>query len=120
MLCRARDEGRISDFLQPDALAIGHDGKPFLIEFKGQDRFEAPPFAGHGLPVTQARRYEQVRLASGVRTLIVVRETGGTMRQWLDVLEDGEHFDTAGTVKTPRRVYPVSSYVPVETHREAA
>jgi hypothetical protein len=104
-----RDAGRIEDYLQPDAIVLVGGGA-FMVEAKDQDHFEAPPFDGHGLPVTQAGKYEGVRAAVGMRTWFVVYDNGNVYAAWLDELEAVEHFDTAGIVKTPRRIYPLSSF----------
>jgi len=109
-LAQAQHNGRITAFLQPDALVIPNAGPPFLVEVKGQAAFEPPPFRGHGLPVSQAIRYEQVRLSTRLRTLLIVYDDDGRHHAWLDTLEHGQHFDTRGTIKTPRRIYPLTGF----------
>lgn len=103
------DRGSIEMFCQPDAIAIGKDG-PFFIEAKGQDRFLAPPFDGHGMPVRQVENYMKLYKTTGMPTQFLVWEDNVSFWQWLHVLESGESFDTAGTVKTPRRIYPLSAF----------
>jgi len=103
-------EGRIQAFMQPEALVIPAADAPFLIEAKDQDRFKAPPFDGHGLPVWQVALYERARAATGLRTMFLVYDGPDCFRAWLDELERGPHFDTAGTIKRPRRIYPLTSY----------
>lgn len=109
-LARARDRGVIATFFLPDAVVLTNAGEVYFIEAKAQDHFEAPPFNGQGLPVDQARRYEQVRLATRIRTLFVVYDGQQRMSCWLDQLEGGKHFDTAGTIKTRRRIYPLTNF----------
>jgi hypothetical protein len=109
-LRRAQDANLISAFLQPEAVVVPVAGYPFMVEAKDQEHFEAPPFDGHGLPVWQAMRYEQVRLATRMRTVLTVYEGDVRYKAWLDELEAGDHFDTAGTVKWPRRVYPLTGF----------
>lgn len=109
-LSEAERQGRVSAYLQPDALVLPCLGRPFLCEAKSQEAFQSPPFDGHGLPVWQATRYEQVRLATRLRTLLVVYDDHVRYSAWLDELEQGDHFDTAGTVKWPRRIYPLASF----------
>lgn len=118
-LSNERQRGSVRLFSQPDVLAVDVHGRPFLIETKGQDYFTAPPFDGHGLPLDQLRRYEEIRAASGLRTLFMVWDQLGLCLQWLDVLEGGQHHDLPGTIKTPRRIYPLTSFQRRHVHTAA-
>lgn len=109
-LDEARERGEILLYLQPDALVLDARGQAFLVEAKGQDCFRSPPFDGHGLPIAQLDRYEWWRAETGQPCLFKVYDRAERYDQWLHVLEAGDHFDTAGTVKTPRRIYPLSSF----------
>lgn len=109
----------VEDFRQPDALAFDAD-RAYLIERKAQDRFVPPPFYGHGLPVTQADRYARIHEVAGLRTLFLVFDEVGVCMQWLDALELGRVHQTAGTIKTPRRIYDLAGFVRPAGEREAA
>lgn len=109
-LRQAQDSGTVYQFMQPDAVVVNRDGQLFFVEAKGQSLFTAPPFDGHGLPRDQALRYKFVHTAYGIRTQLIVWDDTACWWQWLDVLEEGEHFDTAGTIKTVRRIYPLTNF----------
>lgn len=85
------------------------DGKWCVIEVKNQERFKAPTFDGHGLPVWQVKARMKFYSETGIRCKLLVfdRDEKNIYEQWLDILEQGEHFDT-GTSR--RRVYPITSY----------
>jgi hypothetical protein len=108
-LDRARAAGEL-DFLQPDAIVLPPDGRAYMIEAKAQEYFRAPPFDGQGIALWQLEKIERARAATGLRTLFVVFDDGVVYAAWLDELEAGDHFDTAGTIKSPCRIYPLSSY----------
>jgi hypothetical protein len=110
----SKEAGRIGMYLQADAVVLDADGDVFFVEAKGQSAFTAPPFDGHGLPVAQALRYKLIHAAKGIRTKLIVWDDDAVWWQWLDVLEDGEHFDTKGTIKTPRRIYPLTNFFRVD------
>ena len=107
----AKQTGTVYQYLQPDAIVVNRDGQLFFVEAKGQSAFTAPPFDGHGLPRDQALRYMFVHKAHGIRTQFIVWDDDTCWWQWLDVLEDGPHHDTQGTIKTPRRIYPLTSFI---------
>lgn len=115
----ARQAGHLRAFGQSDAWALTWTGDLYLIECKGQDSYKAPPFDGHGLPVAQAERYALVHEQAGIRTWFVVHDEFGRCDAWLDALERGPHFNTAGTVKTPRRIYPLANFRRIPLERAA-
>ena len=117
----AKQTGTVYQYLQPDAVVVNRDGQLFFVEAKGQAVFKSPPFDGHGLPVAQALRYMFVHKAHGIRTQFIVWDDTTCWWQWLDVLEDGQHHDTPGTIKTPRRIYPLTSFIRADAwHDEGA
>ncbi|MCA1781890.1 MAG: hypothetical protein LC679_06860 [Intrasporangiaceae bacterium] len=107
----AKNTGRLHQYMQPDAVVSGRDGQLFFVEAKGQSAFKAPPFDGHGLPRDQALRYMFIFELYGIRTQLIVWDDNTCWWQWIDALEQGQHFDTSGTIKTVRRIYPLSSFV---------
>jgi len=117
-LKEAQTNGTVYQFLLPDSVVINRDGQLFFVEAKAQSRFEAPPFDGHGLPVAQANRYAFIFAAYKIRTQLIVWDDETCWWQWMDVLEAGRHFETAGTIKTPRRIYPISSFIRADEWRE--
>lgn len=109
-LCKARETGHIAHFMQPDAVCIEPTGRMFMVEAKGQSMYTAPPFDGHGLPVSQALRYKLVHSASGIDTLLWVVDDSATYSQWLSALEADRFFDTTGSSTGKRRIYPLSNF----------
>ena len=98
---------------QIDWMVLGPSGHYGLVEVKEQERFMAPPFDGHGLPLWQVNDRLAFQKALGVRAMLIVREpdTGLAFYQFFDVLEAGEHLDTGGA--SPRRIYPLTSFTPI-------
>lgn len=97
-------------FFQPDAIGY-KNGKHVLYECKHQARFKAPPFDGHGLPYWQVKTRLMFQIETNISCILVVfdSETNEIFYQYLDVLEQGEHFDTKGD--KPRRIYKLTSFL---------
>lgn len=111
----AQARGVIEGFLQPDAVVLTKTGGIYFVEAKSQDHYEAPPFDGHGLPRSQVRGYMKVwlRTKPKIRTWFVVYDGDRRYDEWLDHLEDGgddDRHDTPGTIKSVRRIYPLSRF----------
>jgi len=97
---------------QPDVIGLINN-KYYVFEVKRQDRFNAPPFEGHGLPLWQVRARLEFQKATGVIAILVVfdKETNEVFYQRLDVLEKGKYFDTKNKDKNRRRrVYPLEQF----------
>lgn len=96
-------------FFQPDAIAHKY-GIYYVFETKHQERYTAPPFDGHGLPLWQVTARLKFQEATKVIAVFLVfdKETNEVFYQRLDELEKGEKYDTKGS--KPRRIYPLSSY----------
>jgi len=111
LLCKRLERGDIEAFCQPDAIVVKKDGI-YLVETKCQEHFRPPPFPGHGLPLAQVRNYMAIHEKTGgqVRTKLVIWDKKRIYSQWIDALEEGEHFDTSGTIKHTRRIYPLESF----------
>ena len=94
---------------QPDWIAL-IDGAYVAVEVKNQERFNPPPFFGHGLSPYQVDDRLAFQAATGIRALLLVhdRDSGEALHQWLDVLESGPKFYTNGD--SPRVVYPLTSF----------
>lgn len=61
---------------QIDLISISPDNIVYLWEIKYQDRFEAPPFDGHGLPPWQIEfRLKVAKITGMVPMLVIVEPT---------------------------------------------
>lgn len=94
---------------QPDWIA-NKDGEYYLIEVKHQDRFEPPPFAGHGLPPYQVSMRLAFQKQTGIRVMLLIidKSTKEWFVQWLDTLNEGISFLTQG--QSPRKVFPIENF----------
>ncbi len=98
-------------FIPDAAVLVVRSRQLFLVEAKGQEMFRAPPFDGHGLPVRQAANYMAAYWLTGLRTQLRVYDPRGFLyKAWLDELEGSGYFDTEGIRRTPRRIYPLTSF----------
>lgn len=97
------------DVFQPDCIGL-FNGVYYLFEVKHQERFKAPPYDGHGLPLWQIEARLAFSGATGIPTVLVVKdkETNEVFYQYLDRLNNGEHFDTHGD--KPRRIFPLDAF----------
>lgn len=104
--------GEVKFYCRPEWIVATTSGLLYFDEVKTQSRFEKPPYDGHGLPVLQVERYIALHDMTGFPTLLTIYDADEPVmfRQWVHVLQDGDHFDTAGTRRSPRRVYPLTSY----------
>ena len=104
--------GAILAYAMPDALVVLPDRTAAMFEYKFQEIYTAPPFNGHGLPVSQAERYMRIRELSGMPTQLIVQDKpyGLLYTRWLHYLQTTDHFETAGKKKTPRRVYRATQF----------
>lgn len=95
---------------QPDAISR-EKGKYVLNEIKQQEKYIGPPFDGQGLPKWQIHARLEFWKRTGIRCRFLAIDTVENLLyvQWLDVLEQGDHYDTAGN--KPRRVYSVDSFL---------
>lgn len=97
--------------LLADNVSRPHSHRFFLVEVKAAEAYEPPPWRGHGLEARQADRYMEIYRLCAVRTRLVIYDPEGyRYAGWIDDLERGESLDTAGTIKRPRRIYPLSSF----------
>lgn len=95
-------------YLQPDA--IGKEGGAWVVyETKMKDEpFKPPPFYGHGLEVYQVKARLQLHKEKDMRCKFIVFQKNNSVvcSQWLDILEEGEHFDTKNGI----RIYPLTNF----------
>lgn len=80
----------------------------FVVEVKRKERFEPPPFEGHGLNMYQAEWRLEFHRGTNIRCLFLVFDLsdGNIYWQWLDVLEQGQHYDTRNQI----RIYPIKNF----------
>ena len=92
---------------QPDWI-INQGDKYYIVEVKYKEMFNAPPFDGHGLNIAQIQRRLTLQKHTGLRCYLLVMEPNSdrVFVQFLDVLNDGEHFDTKQGV----RIFPLKCF----------
>jgi len=95
------------DIFQADWI-VQKDEQWYIAEVKRKERFVPPPFEGHGLDRRQVEARLKFQQETGIRCFLLVFDLtdGNVYWQWLDVLNDGRHFDT----KKGIRIYPMESY----------
>lgn len=109
-----------TSFARPDWLCQHPvDGSWFLVEVKEQERFQPRaadgslgilgPEGGHGISIFQFERREEFRKATGVRTLLIIKEvpTGQWLCGYLDELAKGMAFKTNVNKKI---IFPLKSF----------
>lgn len=103
-----KDQG--ARVFQADWLAEFAPGVWVVVEVKSQEAFEPPPFFGHGLPPYQVRARLAFYEATGIPTLLLVRDlgSGAAYWQWLDVLDAGPKYVTDSA--DPRVIYPLTAF----------
>lgn len=88
-----------------------HSHRFYLVEVKAAQAYEPPPWRGHGLDAAQADRYMEIYRLCAIRTRLVIYDPEGyRYAAWIDDLERDESITTAGTIKRPRRIYPLTSF----------
>jgi len=97
------------EVFQPDCIGL-YKGIYYLFEVKHQERYKAPPFDGHGLPLWQIKARLLFSDATKIATIFVVhdKETNEVFYQYLDKLNAGKHHDTHGL--KPRRIFPLDAF----------
>lgn len=97
---------RVDGIFQADWI-VRKNGVYYVVEVKHKEIYKPPPFYGHGLDIRQVRARMQFMQDTGIRCLFLVIDMNGTVYwQWLDVLENGWHFDTKNNV----RVYEIGAF----------
>ena len=83
----------------PDWLAV-KDNNWFCIEVKKKERFNPPPFEGHGLDNRQIYLRNRLLKEKGIRTYLMIFEIGtnNIFGQYLDILEKNEKFITKNNI----------------------
>ncbi len=91
----------------PDWLAV-KDNNWICIEVKKKERFNPPPFAGHGLDKRQIYLRNRLLKEKGIRTFLMIFEVGSNniYGQYIDELENGNKFETKNGII----IYPLSSF----------
>ena len=96
-------------FMQADLL-FKHKGSWFSAEIKNQERFEPPPFEGHGLPMWQVEARLRLQNDTGIRAMffVVEKPTDKVFWNYMDLLNKGEKIQTNGA--KPRVIFPLSNF----------
>jgi len=97
------------NIFQADWLVQKHENGPwYVVEVKQKERYEPPPFEGHGLNIYQVQMRLKFQKETGIRCLFLVFDLtdDNVYWQWLDVLNNGEYYDTKNGI----RVYPINAY----------
>ena len=77
------------NFFQADCISYDPKGeKYYLWEAKCKERFKAPPFDGHGLPLIQIQARLQFYKDTGIRPILYIKDatTGEIFVQAMDIL----------------------------------
>ncbi len=84
------------------------DNQWVRFEIKRKERFNSPPFNGHGLNVKQVNYAIEFQKDTGIPTMLLICEIGTD--KWfvrrLDKLEKGEKFTTKNNI----RIYKLSNF----------
>ena len=87
------------------------DGQWTIFEVKTRELFTPPPFLGTGLDKRQIYLRNRLKDELKLRTLLVVfiKNSDDIYWQYLDVLEEGRHFDTKNDI----RIYPIENFIKI-------
>lgn len=96
-------------FMQADILAK-IKGEWRILEVKYQEKFEPPPFEGHGLPRWQVDARLRFQEETGIKAMLYVVDNPSDIIYWqyLDELMKGETYQTNGS--KPRIIFPLNSF----------
>ena len=91
---------------------IGKRGDGWIIfEVKMKsERFQPPPFEGHGLEIHQIKTRLEYQAETGQRVFIMIIEPDVILGQWLDKLEKTVFFDTQNGI----RIYNIKEFAVLE------
>jgi len=84
------------------------DGKYFVFEIKKKEKYNPPPFWGHGLDYRQVVARLRFQEKTGIRCIFLVKDVDDGIWYWnyLDVLENGKKFMTKNKI----RIYPIDNF----------
>lgn len=109
-------EHRIRQFLselrytyiqRPDWIAKAPNGEWHSFEVKDKERFEPPPFSGHGLNDKQLQSRMQLEKEKGIVAILVVRDKDlGWIKARLSKAIQGESHLTKNRV----RIFPIDTF----------
>lgn len=84
------------------------NNKIIQVEVKHKERFNPPPFAGHGMEVWKVKRRLDFEKLGFIAMFMIFDITDGHIYcQYLKKLDEGKHFDTRNGI----RVYPIENFV---------
>jgi hypothetical protein len=107
--CRKFLKEKGHDLFQADWISRSPDGSYYLWEVKHQEKFDGPPFDGHGLPSIQFYARLKFYKETGIRPLLYVVEkpTLDIYIQFFDILETSGFYVTG---KSRRIIFPISAF----------
>jgi len=108
--CRDYIKFKGHKFFQADTISISPTGNIYLWEAKHQEKYNAPPFDGHGLPIWQFNMRMEFYQLTKIRPILYILEkpTNDIYIQFFDVLYHGEKFIT----RTGKRIiFPIESFI---------
>jgi len=93
------------------------NGDFYFVEVKHKKKFTSPPFDGQGLDIYKINDYLEFFKIKKIRTIILVIDYNTKEMYWnfIDVLEEGEHYDTK---KSGIRIYPLGNYKKIDEIKE--
>ena len=96
---------------RPDWIARDKQGRWWSFEVKAKERFEPPPFAGHGLNASQLHSRLALQVEKGIRAVLVVLDPEiGWIMAPLDQLSNGPLHKTRNGVI----IFPIDRFRKVE------
>jgi hypothetical protein len=100
-------------FMQVDIM-FKHNGVWCLGEVKTQEKFNSPPFDGHGLPHWQIDRRLEFQRDTGIKAYLIIYDLNDKCLYIgsFDKLLEGRYFQTKG--KNPRIVFDIESFKKIE------
>ena len=92
----------------PDWLGL-KDNNWVCFEIKKKERFEPPPFEGHGLDKRQIYLRKKLFESKDIRTMLMIFEVSSNriFYRFLDLLENGPKFETRNGII----IYPLKNFL---------
>lgn len=96
---------------RPDWIARDNKGTWWSFEVKAKERFEPPPFAGHGLNRSQMQSRLALQAEKGIRAVLIVMDPDeGWIMAPLDRLANGPLYETTNGVV----IFPIDQFKQVD------
>jgi hypothetical protein len=92
------------------------DGRWILMEIKNQERFKAPPYDGHGLPIWQFEARLEFYKETGVEPWLVIVEPDNLTVAYMASMVDLARLDESMRIVTgssKRVVFPITEFTKI-------